>query len=144
MSIFSGKNLILVLFCSSLLMAAFSCKKNKDPENMQLMGAWVKSENHDSIYFYVDKIGSTLYVTSTVAKVKSLTGLIRYSASNSSGLAPIENNAFDIILEAGGPDGPTHIGGTFNPTSMVLTGNFQYYSLGDSLRTTYPFTISRP
>lgn len=138
------KNLVLVLFCGLFLMAAFSCKKTKDPVNAQLMGTWLSSNSQDSIYFYVDNLDGTLYITSVLAKVNFAGGYVRYSESSSGGLANITSNTFDIVLDAAGPEGPTHIGGTFNPTSMVLTGNFAYYPMGDTIRSNYSYTISRP
>jgi len=144
-SFLSGKNLLLILFGTCLLISAFSCKKSKDPENMQLMGNWLQSNGQDSIYFYVDNIGGTLFITSVITSVNySKGGYIHYAESNSSGLADITGNTFDIILETGGSDGPVHIAGTFNPTSMVCTGTFAYYQYGATVRTNYPYTISRP
>ncbi len=112
---------------------------------MQLMGTWLQSTDQDSIYFYVDKIGGSLYITSVIASVYyAKGGSVRYALNSSSGLADISSNSFDIILETGGPDGPAHINGTFNPTTMVCSGTFAYYQYGAVMRSYFPYTISRP
>ncbi len=142
---FSGKTLFFLLLSASLLMSVLSCKKTKDPENMQLMGAWLQSTDQDSIYLYVDKIGGSLYITSVIASVHyAKGGSVRYVKNSSSGLADISSNTFDIILETDGPDGPVHLNGIFNPTSMVCSGTFAYYQYGAVMRSYFPYTISRP
>jgi len=143
-SFLSGKNLLFFLFGTCLLMASFSCKKSKDPVNTQLLGTWLMTANHDSVYFLVSNLDGTLYVTSAIVKVFYTDGFVRYAMSSSFGLSPITDNSFDIVLEAGGPDGPTHIGGTFDATSMVCMGTFSYYQFQATVRTNYPYTISRP
>lgn len=137
--------LALFLGLAFVAIAVSSCKKDKGPEYPQLEGTWLQVTSTDSIYFYVADLGGSLYVTEMRVRVFTSGGYVRYMMSNSSGLAAIaSDNSFTVVIESGGAQGPTDIGGTFNPTSMVLEGNFHYYDLGDTTRITYPFTIERP
>jgi len=129
-----------------LILLLPSCKK-KTPEPLypQLIGAWLQSTDQDSIYLYVDNIEGTLFITSMVARVTGTGDFTRYSMASTYGLASLnDNNYFYLLLSPDGPKGPTYIDGTFNPTTMVVVGNFAYYILGDTLRTNYPYTIQRP
>jgi hypothetical protein len=136
-------SVMMIMAFSALFIS--SCKKDKGPEYPQLEGAWLQVNSTDSIYFYVADKSGTLYITEMKVRVFNGGGMVRYQMSNSDGLTAIaSDNSFSILIENGGLEGPTDIGGTFNPTSMVLMGNFHYYTLGDTNRITLPFTISRP
>lgn len=138
-------NIIGMSFFLMLILFTVACKKTPEPQNPQLIGTWLQISNQDSVYLYVDNIGGTLYVTQMIVSVTSGGNYTRYSMSSTSGLAPIdENNHFYLFIEQGGQDGPTFIDGTFNPTTLVLTGNFAYYILGQPSRIDYPYTIQRP
>lgn len=138
---FAGLSLILVV-----ILFAASCKKSTDPKYPQLIGKWLQSTSEDSIYLYVDNIGGTLYITQMITRVSIPGGYMRYSRSNTSGLAAIDDNtcSFYLEIDPAGADGPTYIDGTFNPTTLVLVGNFAYYPAGEPPRQNYPFTIQRP
>lgn len=127
-----------------LILFTVACKKTKEPQNAQLIGNWLQITNQDSVYFYVDNVGGTLYITKMIVSVTNGGSYIHYGMSNSSGLASIdENNHFYLIIEQGGQDGPTYIDGTFNPTTLVLVGNFAYYIMGEPPQINYPYTIQR-
>jgi hypothetical protein len=128
-----------------LILFTVACKKTSEPQNPQLIGNWLQITNQDTVYFYVDDLGGTLYITKMKVSITSETSYTRYNMSNTSGIAPIdENNHFYLIIEEGGQEGPTYIDGTFNPTTLVLMGNFAYYILGQPSRINYPYTIQRP
>jgi len=137
----AGPALILVV----ILLAA-SCKKSTEPKYPQLIGKWLKTNSTDSIYLYVDNIGGTLYITQMITRVEITGGYMRYYRSNTSGLAPIDDNTcyFYLEIDPAGADGPTYIDGTFNPATMVLMGNFAFYPGSEPPRQTYPYTIQRP
>jgi len=137
-------NILWMSLTFILIIFTISCKKTKEPENAQLIGNWLQITNQDSVYFYVDNISGSLYVTKMKVSVTTASSYVRYEMSNTSGLAPIDgNNQFYLVIEQGGQDGPTYIDGTFNPTTLVLTGNFAYYIMGEPPRINYPYTIQR-
>lgn len=129
-----------------IILLAVSCKKSTDPKNPQLIGKWLQSTGTDSIYLYVDNIGGTLYITQMITRVSITGGYMRYSRSNTSGLAAIDDNTnyFYYVIDAAGADGPTYIDGTFNPTTLVLMGTFAYYPASEPPRQSLAFTIQRP
>jgi len=133
-----------MLIFSMLILITVACKKTTEPNNPQLIGNWLQISNQDSVYFYVDNVGGTLYITKMLVSVTNGGSYVHYNMSNTSGLAPIdENNYFNLIIEQGGQDGPTYINGTFNPTTLVLIGNFSYFIMGEPPRINYPYTIQR-
>jgi hypothetical protein len=139
-------NLMGLALVSVIILLAVSCKKNSDPKYPQLIGKWLQSTNEDSIYLYVDNISGTLYVTQMIARVSIPGGYVRYKMSNTSGLAPIDDNSnyFYLVIDPAGADGPTYIDGTFNPTTLVAMGTFAYYPGNEPPRQSYPYTIQRP
>jgi len=128
-----------------ILLFSVGCKKTSEPQYPQLIGQWLEITDPDTVSLYVDNVGGALYVTQMFVRVGPDGNFIRYSMSSTSGLAAInESNYFYLTLESGGKDGPTYLDGTFNPTTLVLSGTFAYYPLGDTVRVNYPYTIQRP
>lgn len=107
-----------------------SCKKYSDtPENPELMGNYTGNTNQSKVIeLAVDKFEGNLVLTQL--KITVLFGeggqqlIERY---NSDGITSVNNRYFKYSLGTG-TSGEAFVDGTFNSTSLTVTGTYKVYN----------------
>lgn len=113
-----------------VLASISSCKKTTSaPDYPELIGSWSGSTSQSQVIsLYVDNIEGTLYLTSLGFTIFFDTGgqqsLKLYS---SEGLTSVNNRYFKYLLGTG-IYGQSYVDGTFNTSSMTVTGTFKCYN----------------
>ena len=116
--------LIIFILCTT------SCKKKSPaPDYPEFMGTWSGSTSQSQIIrISVDNISGTLYVTSIkVILFFDSGGQQTIEQYNTQGLAAVTNRYFKLSLGTG-VYGPAYIDGTFDLTTMTVTGTFKAYN----------------
>jgi hypothetical protein len=130
------KTLIIatIMILGMVLVVISSCKKSDPiPDYPQLIGAWSGNTSQDGpIYFYIDNIKGTLYITSYNTMIYTSTGYQNFQSANSNGITAVSGKSFHISLGTGSA-GPAFIDGIFNLTDMSLSGNFAAYGSGNNV-----------
>ncbi len=120
-----------LLFCLlGILVIISACKKSDpdpEPQHPELIGEWkgITSQGNACEFQVINKKG-ILYISHYKLLVNIPGGFHSYEATNTEGIAALDNTSFKITLGSG-ISGESSINGNF-PGSGLLVGLFSVYS----------------
>ncbi|HSN50283.1 MAG TPA: hypothetical protein VLR52_03550 [Bacteroidales bacterium] len=121
-----------ILFCLlGILIITAACTKKSDPDpapqNPELIGEWKGTTSQETqVEFQVVNVKGTLYISHYKVLILTSGGSHSYEATNTDGIASINNKTFKITLQSGS-QGESFINGIFDGTG-IMAGGFAIYS----------------
>jgi hypothetical protein len=127
---------LLILGFMGILMLPTACKKSSDDTTPQptskMNGTWQGISGQDTIRIKIEQPGGSLMVTLYHYAINRGSVTFSETKSQSTGIAPVSNLAFNIALGTG-HEGPAYLSGTFNSSQDTLNGIYAIYPLSDTL-----------